>query len=383
MFRIATFTWFSLGFASIALPPTHVQGAILSESLLPVTTKGFVSIPSMDQLRMQWNRTQLGQLAQDPVMKPFADDLRDQIQEKLGQAAFRVGLTWADVDGAQNGEICLALIQPDGDASKHATALLVDVIDRAQPVDALLSKIDSNMLERGATKETRRVRSIPITVYTVTPKQEPSKTFTVIVFVNQEKLVLVNNEVEALAILSRFEDGSDQRLADLLAFKTVMSRCDQLSGDLKPLVRWFAEPLGYAHVVRAAAGGRKRRGTDVLKVLSEQGFDAIQGVGGHINLATETHEVLHRTFLFAPPLERGEGSQNQDRYNLAFRMFDFPNGTGLRVQDWIPRELATYVTVNWKMRAAFEYSEPKRSPRRRASSTIAGTASRIWANSPW
>ena len=35
--------------------------------------------------------------------------------------------------------------------------------------------------------------------------------------------------------------------------------------------------------MRAAAGGRKERGTDPLKLLRNQGFDAIKGVGGFVS----------------------------------------------------------------------------------------------------
>ena len=45
-------------------------------------------------------------------------------------------------------------------------------------------------------------------------------------------------------------------------------------------MRWFIDPLRYAETMRAASGGKKKRGTDILKVLRNQGFDAIEGVGG-------------------------------------------------------------------------------------------------------
>jgi len=42
-----------------------------SESLFPETTKGYLSVGSVDQLREAWDKTQLGQLTKDPAMKPF------------------------------------------------------------------------------------------------------------------------------------------------------------------------------------------------------------------------------------------------------------------------------------------------------------------------
>jgi hypothetical protein len=97
----------------------------------------------------------------------------------------------------------------------------------------------------------------------------------------------------------------------------------------------------------------------MLKVLANQGFKAIQGLGGHVTLATGKHELLHRTFIYAPPVTI-DGKPAPERYELAARMLQFPAKTqaeGLTAQSWIPRQLATYGTFNWKMKEAFGHSE--------------------------
>jgi hypothetical protein len=330
--------------------------AIPADKLLPATTKGYLSVPSFKQLQDKWAQTQFGQLAADPVMKPFVDDLRLQIRGKLDQRATQLGLTWEDIDSVQSGEVCLATIQPGGDPAEHAAALLVDVTDRAEAVGQLLSKIETVMQERGAAREELRVGDVPVIVYTISSRSDSTRTWKVFLFVHHEQLVATNHQQEAMAILSRFGGRADDVLANLTAYEQVMRRCGEASGSTQPLVRWFVEPLGHARVLRAAAGGRKRRGKDILNVLSGQGFDAIQGIGGHINLATGEHEVLHRTLVYAPPVQRAGDAENKDKYDLAFRMCDFPNGGALVAQEWIPRELATYATLNWKMKEAFEFS---------------------------
>ena len=67
-------------------------GAPPADQLLPATTKGFVSLPNVDDFRQRWGQTQLGKLAADPIMKPFADDLaasgaRQVHQEQLQRVA--------------------------------------------------------------------------------------------------------------------------------------------------------------------------------------------------------------------------------------------------------------------------------------------------------
>ena len=52
--------------------PITAAATTPSEELLPSTTKGYVSVPNVEALRAKWNETQLGQLVNDPVMKPSA-----------------------------------------------------------------------------------------------------------------------------------------------------------------------------------------------------------------------------------------------------------------------------------------------------------------------
>jgi hypothetical protein len=73
---------------------------------------------------------------------------------------------------------------------------------------------------------------------------------------------------------------------------------------LSPDARWFVDPFGYARSMRSLdPPDTKRRGNDYVKILQEQGFDAIQGIGGFLNLAVGgSFEALYRTAVFAPPL---------------------------------------------------------------------------------
>ena len=73
------------------------QAAKPGETLLPATTKGFLSIPDLDDFRAAFERTQLGGLVQDPVMKPFVEDLQRQLKSKLNKRVSdwaSVGTTW-------------------------------------------------------------------------------------------------------------------------------------------------------------------------------------------------------------------------------------------------------------------------------------------------
>src|SRR5437667_1926965 len=109
----------SLAFlVTLAMPVWGVQP---SELLLPATTKGFISTHDVEEVRKKFNETQLGELVNDPLMKPFIDDLKEQIGQKLERAGKRLGVKWNDLEGVYGGEVALALIQPSPkDKMSHA-----------------------------------------------------------------------------------------------------------------------------------------------------------------------------------------------------------------------------------------------------------------------
>ena len=93
------------------------------DTLLPKTTVGFVSATNSIRLTEQWNKTQLGKLMADPVMKPFEEDLRAQMQAQWSTLADRLGIHLDDLRGVATGEASLALLEPTTGHGGHQPAL--------------------------------------------------------------------------------------------------------------------------------------------------------------------------------------------------------------------------------------------------------------------
>jgi hypothetical protein len=338
-----------------------------SETLLPNTTKGFASSPSIDELRAKFKQTQLGAMVQDEAMKPFIDDLRDQLREKLNRAGARLGLTWEDLEKVPAGEVAIGAIQPDPkDKTSHATAILVDITGKRAQADELLAKIDKNLIALKATKSSAKAGALELTVYTL-PAREVERMEgrekvlvkvqdAVVHFIHEDQLVITDHQPIAAAIAGRFGKDAADTLAKVPAFETVSSKLAAKRGDLALQVRWYIEPFGYTEVSRAMAGGRRRRGTDLLTVLRKQGFTAIQGLGGNVFFATGEEEILHRTFVYAPPVA-GKLNDNSHKWELAMRMLDFPNSDRLAPPKWVPQGVCTYVTFHNKLQNSFWYAE--------------------------
>lgn len=117
-------SYFLVAFSLISAPAS-LFAAIPSEMLLPGTTKGYLSLPDPQALKQKWNETQLGQLANDPIMQPFVEDLKEQLKAKLDQTGTHLGIAFEDLQGIPGGEIAIAVIQPEGDKKQHALACLL------------------------------------------------------------------------------------------------------------------------------------------------------------------------------------------------------------------------------------------------------------------
>jgi hypothetical protein len=331
-----------------------------SERLLPATTKGFISTHDVEELRSKFKATQLGEMAADPLMEPFIEDFKKQIKAKLEKAGKRLGISLDDLEGVYGGEVTGAMIQPDPkDKMSHATALVVDITGKKKESDVLLKKIDDNQKANKAIKTAIKEGNVQITVYTqplAAGEKIPDKSFH---FVSGDQLIVTDHEATIRGIVSRLNGQAKDSLADVKAFGESLKRCAAAAGQ-RHHVRWFIEPFGYAEASRAAQGGKKKRGTDLLKIVQTQGFTAVQGLGGHVFFDTENTEVLHRTYVYAPGVKRPANNASKDKYDLAMRMLDFPNSTAvdtLEPKAWVMPDVAAYLSFNWEMRQAFDYAE--------------------------
>ncbi len=329
-----------------------VSAAVRSDKLLPTTTKGYLSIPDTEELSKKFNESQLGQLCDDPLMKPFAEDLKRQLQGKFSDMGVKLGVTLDELHEVVAGELSVALLQPHNEKKAHALVLYVDVHGKEELAQKLLEKIGANQEKKGAKKSALKQGKIEITVYTLPKKKDQTEPSQAYYFLHEDQLVLVNHQKTAEELAERLQAGGGETLSDVKAYQVVMAKAEESGDKVAPQLRWFLEPFGYAEASRAAQGGRKKRGTDLIKVLANQGFKAVQGLGGYVSFSTGKYELLHRSYVYAPAVPDAEPGQ---KYRLAARMLNFPNAAARAPLPWVPDHLANHVTVQVKIKEAFEH----------------------------
>ncbi len=337
---------------SLLAGPSLCQAARPIDSLLPPATKGFLSVPDADRLQQDFDKTQLGALVNDPEIKAFVEDLVQQVESKLGRTGSRLGIKPEDLKGVYGGEVVLATIQPGGDAKEHALAMIVDVTGHAEQANQLLASVAEKMKANKAQRTSKTVQGVALTVFVLPKERGAADSERTVYLLHDNFLIAVDHEVAAQEILARLLDPNQKSLKDDVAYQATMARCRAAAGDAQPHLRWFVEPFGYVETLRASAGGRKKRGTDLLKVLANQGFSAIQGLGGYVEFATGDNELVHRTSIYAPPV-----NSTGERYNMAARMLNFPNSEEVAPPVWIPHQATNFLTLHFKMQEAFEYSK--------------------------
>lgn len=373
--RFLTYVAFCVGclsfFAGVRV--VAAEGSRPSETLLPKTTQGFFAISNVDLLREHWNKTQLGHLMADPVMKPFAKDVRHQFEDRWSSIHERLGLTLDDVKDIPGGDVGIGLIAPA--PGKAALAIVVDVTGKLPQTQEMLKKVSARQLERGAKRTEVKVKGCPDAIIQFDlPQPEEEKEAGLSTLKGSEKsesekanggaekataqsparqafycltgnlLVVSDNLDIAKDILGRAMGAKGGSLAEHKAFRTVMERCKKDYGDKTPQLRWFIHPLGYAEAARAATPeSRRRKGKSILEVMRNQGIVAVQGIGGFFDFNAEGYEMVHRTAVFAPP-----------PYEKAMKMAVLPNNGDFTPQPWVPREIATYTTFYFDINNAFD-----------------------------
>lgn len=332
--------------AALAAPP--------ADTLLPATTRGFVSAVNYNELSAAWEKTQLGKLMNDPQMQAFTEDLKRQLRDRLSESRERIGLSLADLEGVPNGEISGAIVH-DG-KSDPGVAMLVDVTDRLDKANELLEKVKTELAKQQATRREETIADTKVVIYELPPAEPDADTDPTveprprkaIYFLKDNLLCASDNLAVVKEILSRFSGAAKDTLAGNEVYQAVMKRCQQDAGETKPNVRWFAEPIALADAVRGLDPTRKRMGMDYVKAMKKTGFEAVRGAGGFVTLAASPeHDIVHRTAVFAPkPWEK------------SMNMLEFPNTGNLAPQDWVPAEVAMYVSLNVDVQKAYDYFGP-------------------------
>ncbi len=345
-----------------ALKPVPEQQAATpekksSESFLPNSTRAWISVPNPKFLNEAFAKTQLGQLVHDESLKPFVEDLTDQLRSMI-DGDMQYGIRLSKLENMETGEICIAGILPR-DATgaikpeRRAVVVLVDVSKCKDQAEKLLEETAVDLTKAHAVPTTEVINDIKTTKWTFpAPRGRARQRVAHHAIVND--WLVASNEADSFRQVIRWISRPDLPVVETLAndkdFQKIMKRSKFDDARFPEHIRWYVDVFGYLDLARILAEeaqdpATRERSTNFTKIVKECGFDAIRGVSGEMAFDTGEHEILHRTFIYAPPVP----AAGQNRYLQAAAILDFVNRDkiSLEPEAWVPKTASSYVSFIW------------------------------------
>ncbi len=328
--------------SALAVPPIA--------TLLPETTRGCLISPDVELMQEKFDQTELGRLLDDPLMKPFLDDVRKQARGEGDPNRIQYGLVWDDVKDLGRGEAAIALVHAP--PKRPVRVVLVDVTGNVDAATATLTKIFSSLSKQRIPWKQDRVHGEKLTIYQL-PKnaKDPQRPAQAAYFNMQNVLGVVEDEAVARTIMGRIAGQKGSTVESIAGYQAVMRRCQADADAAKagdPHARLYINPLPYAEARRQIDPQFLKDGKmDLLRAVKNSGFEGIPAVGGYVHFSAKPYDVFYRLAVFAPP-----------PYTKSLKGAVTPNVASLAPPDWIPATVASYTAGSLDLPAMMDNIGP-------------------------
>ena len=343
MVRTKCFTGFCTGWvflAAISLVPSAMAQVKTAYQLLPDTTQAVIWIPNTAKLVEHWERTQLSQLAADSAVKPFWDDQRQEIEKRFLDAGWRLNIKPQDLADIADGQFSVAWIERTDARKPFSLALVVDIVADRKAVDALMNRIDEELVARKAKTHALTHEGESIKQYSLTRPGELLVQETYYSIVDRQ-LLSADDEQLIKDLISRAK-GKPTAGKTLDADTVFVDGRDQLKPSHESQAEYFLRPIGFAKILKAIGGKRRGGNTDILAVLANQGFSAIKCVCGELLLGGQDYDIQHRGFTLAEnPLPKSAA------------ILDFPNKAKSEIPNFVTEKVSSLLVGYWNSQEAF------------------------------
>lgn len=299
---------------------------LTAPDVLPEPTLAVIRIPDAQLLVERFKNTTLGQIGQDPRIKPLVGQLYKSAQDAFKQIEGQIGLPLDQILKIPQGEICVAFVAPPDLEQEAGLVVVIDTKDQAASARQLIATAEKIAQSKGGGRAIQRFGQEEIAVFTgLAPVP--------VYCVDREGLFIfatARSHIESI-IANSTGGGLEKTLADSEKFHVVMNRCVGADED-QPQLIWYADPI--ALVRRLASGSLAATGLALFPVL---GLDGVQAVGGSMTFATpEYDEIQHYHLLLDNP-----------RYGVVDAVA-LASGD-MQPESWVPADCVTYSTLHWNV----------------------------------
>ncbi len=327
--------------AAISFPSSVGAQVKTAYQLLPDSTQAVVWIRDTAELTGRWDRTQLAKLATDEAIKPFWEDQRKEIENRFLDAGWRLNIKPQDLAAIANGQLSIAWVERAADTRKpFGLALIVDIVDDPKAVGTLMDRIDTELTVRKAKKNTITYEGETINQYSLARAGELliQETFYSIVGL---QLLSADDEQLMKDLIARVK-GKPTAGKALETDSVFIEGREQFKPSNEAQTEYFVRPIGFAKILKSIGGKRRSGNTDILAVLSNQGFAEIQCICGEIEFGAEDYDLRHRGFTLAnQPLPKSAA------------ILDFPNKAKEEIPNFVTEKVSSLLVGFWNSQQAF------------------------------
>ncbi|MDO4629199.1 MAG: hypothetical protein Q4C70_08455 [Planctomycetia bacterium] len=324
---------------------------ITADLLFPKTTCAYVSVRDIAVLRESWQKTAFGELRNLPEMEKFFQSMQEQLSENLDTFQNRFGVTLNDIGKIADTEIAAALIQLD--AKRYGVAVLINVGDKQYETQSVLSKMATRIKENGGTHQKQQIEDAEIHIMNMLDPE--TKTFQKTYYVLKGELLIASDKPEVikdvltrLTIMEKNPDVLPESFSNVDAYLEILNRT--IVDETLPDVIWYVDPIRYLQVRRLMEIEKDPEFAtkkDTALLLSNAGFDGIEGVGGVVTFNHQGYDCTHRIFVSIP---------NEAKDSL--KMLSFDTKADKEIPDWISSKVGAVHVVNLTVLDMFDNLGP-------------------------
>ena len=324
--------WLAMGLAAAAWLTRPVAAERPNASkLLPKSTAVLVWVPDAPAMADRYKTTSLGQMFQDPQLKPLVSQLYGAAAEAVANAEDRIGLSLSELLAIPQGELAVALVAPED--RKPELVVLLDVGDQLSNARKVLDRVTDALEQSGARKTEQSVGDTKLAIYEGVGEEKHT-----LIFFEKESTVVVGSGAESLGqVISHWNGGNESdTLARDADFAAVMRRSGRK--DQKPHLVWYADPIGLMRSI-----GQENAGVQLtLAMFPALGLDGVKALGGSFTFDAGPFDSVAVWHVLLQPPRDG-----------ILKMVALKPGE-IEPEPWVPGDAASYMTLHWDFQTTFD-----------------------------
>lgn len=328
--------------------------------LLPDSVAGMVRIPNLPRFCEAWEKTSLGKLVEDEAMQPFIEAQRKRAKNYLEAFDNKVGVRPEDLYNIASGELVVSWLPFANDKRRpFALCVIADVRGRAEQAEVAIEKLDKDLKVAGWIRKDIEHQGQTVRIYNTEPKPGQLKVEQIVISLDKTRLLAADRDLVVTDLLDTIAGDADgSPIFKVEEFQTILKKSSQAI--LEPVkkgggtiaIEWFARPFQMARIIKESLDVDRGNQVDIVKLLENQGFDAVKAAGGILALAGDKYQMLHRGSILAPPV-----TDKPSKYKLAARMLQFENAPLAPIPAWVHSDSASFSRINLRFEEIFWASE--------------------------